>query len=329
MLGRTIGLALLALAFITLAEQARAQQGDVRGVHDPAVIKADGVFCLFSTGRGIPIRSSTDLVHWKRVGRVFEELPAWATEKVPGATTLWAPDILFFNGRYHLYYSVSTFGSNRSCIGLATSPTLDSSRANYHWTDQGVVISSAKVDPFNAIDPNVVLDSDGAPWLSFGSFFGGVQLMRLDAKSGKPTTPVEPPIRIAARPESPAIEAPFIVRHEGFYYLFVSFDFCCKGSESTYNVVVGRSERITGPYLDAQGKPLLEGGGTPVLAGAGSVRGPGHNAILEDDGRAWFLHHFYDANAKGVPTLQIRPLSWDPEQGFPRVQEPIGATPEN
>ena len=152
--------------------------------------------------------------------------------------------------------------------------------------------------------------------------------MKLDPATGKPGTPMQSPIKIAARPDSPAIEAPFIVRHDGYYYLFASFDFCCKGIESTYNVVVGRSERITGPYLDAEGREMLNGGGTQILAGAGSVRGPGHNAVLEEDsGRHWFLHHFYDANAKGVATLQVRPLIWDGVQGFPRVGEPIELIP--
>jgi arabinan endo-1,5-alpha-L-arabinosidase len=312
-----------ALAICAIVPQSRAQQGDVRRVHDPAVIQSDGVFTLFSTGPGIPIRRSSDLIHWKRDGRVFEANPAWISREVPGASSLWAPDIAFFHGRYHLYYSASTFGSNRSAIGLATSPTLDPTRHDYAWLDRGFVVRSHPDDDFNAIDPNVVVDAEGVPWLAFGSFWNGIQLVRLDPDSGLPAETPPSLIRLAARPDPHAIEAPFLVRHDNSYFLFVSFDFCCKGVKSTYHVVVGRSDHVQGPYLDRAGRPMTEGGGTLVLEGSGRVRGPGHNAVLHDGDHDWFVHHFYDAEAQGTATLQIRPLLWDSKDGFPRVGEPL------
>ncbi len=153
--------------------------------------------------------------------------------------------------------------------------------------------------------------------MSFGSFWSGIKLVRLDSASGKP---VGQPIHIAGR-NGGAIEAAFIVRHSRWFYLFVSFDICCKGIESSYKIMVGRSQKIDGPYLDFSGKKLTEGGGTLVLAGYKQVRGPGHNAVLSDNGKDYLLHHFYNADAGGRPTLQIRPLLWS-KNGWPLAGEP-------
>jgi arabinan endo-1,5-alpha-L-arabinosidase len=309
--------------FILLAVRppALAQEGAVRGVHDPCIIRAGDAFYLFSTGPGIPIRRSADLFRWERAGRVFDASPAWFAREVPGATGPWAPDIARFGGLYRLYYSVSTFGSNRSCIGLATNRALDPADPEYKWVDQGPVLRSSRRDDYNAIDPNVAFDEDGRPWLAFGSFWSGIKLTRLDPDSGKPVEPVQL-ISLAARPGSDAVEAPFLIRRRGFYYLFVSFDKCCQGVQSTYRVVVGRSPELTGPYVDRLGKPMVEGGGTTVVESAGRVRGPGHCAVLSEGGRDWLVHHFYDADNRGAQTLQIRPLRWG-EDGFPVAGEPI------
>jgi arabinan endo-1,5-alpha-L-arabinosidase len=311
------------LAALLLASRpaTHAQEGAVKRVHDPCIIKAGDSFYLFSTGPGVPIRRSPDLFRWELAGRVFDAQPAWFAREVPGATGAWAPDIARFGGEYRLYYSVSTFGSNRSCIGLATNRTLDPADPEYRWVDHGPVLRSSRRDDFNAIDPNVVLDEEGKPWLAFGSFWSGIKLTRLDADTGKPIEPVSL-LTLASRPGSDAVEAPFLVRHDGSYYLFVSFDRCCQGVRSTYYVVVGRSSKLTGPYVDRQGRPMRDGGGTTVIEGAGRVRGPGHCAVLSDGGRDWLVHHFYDADDRGVPTLQIRPLTWDAD-GFPVAGEPI------
>ena len=122
--------------------------GAIRDVHDPVIIQAEDAFYLFCTGDGIPIRKSTDLLIWSRPfpPLVFAELPAWASERIPGATNIWAPDISYYNGKYHLYYSVSTFGSNRSVIGLATNTTLSFQDGGYQWVDEGLVIESTGVE---------------------------------------------------------------------------------------------------------------------------------------------------------------------------------------
>lgn len=288
------------------------------GVHDPSLIKQGDTYVLFSTGGKIPIRRSSDLTTWQRGADALPEIPAWATEIVPEHKGCWAPDIAYFDGEYHLYYSVSTFGKNRSCIGLATNVTLDSADPGYAWKDQGEVIRSRPmIDDYNAIDPHIVLSADGQPWMSFGSFWNGIYLSRLDLTTGKPIGQL---IHIAGRNRG-AIEAPFIVRHEKFYYLFVSFDFCCKGVDSTYKIMVGRSERVEGPYVDHQGRSLVDGGGTLLLASHQNVRGPGHNAVLTDNGRDWLVHHAYDATRQGRPMLQVRPLLWS-DNGWPLAGEP-------
>jgi arabinan endo-1,5-alpha-L-arabinosidase len=302
--------------------QVLAQEGAVRGVHDPSLIKAAGVYYVFSTGSGIPIRRSRDLYHWERAGRVFEKNPEWFRQAVPGSGWIWAPDISSCDKGYRLYYSVSTFGSNRSCIGLATNATLDPGHADYRWVDHGPIVCSTREDDWNAIDPNLVRVAEGQTWLAFGSYWSGIKLLRLDPATGQPF-PGRLELRsLASRPDVHSIEAPFIVAHDGFSYLFASFDRCCRGSESTYRVMVGRSREVTGPYLDRAGRPMLEGGGTPVLSGQGRIRGPGHNAILREEDREWFVHHFYDAESRGAQTLQIRPLRWSTD-GWPVVGEPI------
>ena len=303
-------------------------EGAVLAVHDPSIIKQGDTYYLFSTGRSaserIPIRCSKDLHSWYRCGDVFSALPDWATRDVPGVKNLWAPDISFFNGKYHLYYSVSTFGSRHSAIGLATNQTLDPASAQYRWQDEGVIIQSRDYDDWNAIDPNIVLDHEGQRWLAFGSFWGGIKLRRLDSQTGRLSTSDTKLYTLAARarmPGSPgAVEAPFIVRRGAFYYLFVSFDFCCKGADSTYKIMVGRSPNVVGPYLDRTGTPMTRGGGTLLVTGAGRWRGPGHNAVLLEAGEDKIIYHAYDAE-DGRPKLRIGTLVWDAD-GWPLAALP-------
>ena len=292
-------------------------------VHDPAIIKEGDTYYVFSTGQGIPIRRSRDLVRWESVGQVFDSLPSWATAAVPGVrNSPWAPDISFFNGKYHLYYSLSTFGKNTSALGLATNTTLDPGRPGYRWVDQGKVIQSIPENQWNAIDPNVVIDHNGDAWLNWGSFWGGIKMRKLDLATGMPSRTDSTLYALAARPVERSIEAPFLVRRGEYYYLFVSYDFCCRGLESSYRVVVGRSKDVTGPYVDRYNVPMILGGSTPVLSGAGQVRGPGHNAILIEGDEYYLVHHYYDTEAQGRPRMQIRPLTWG-RDGWPHPGDPI------
>jgi arabinan endo-1,5-alpha-L-arabinosidase len=280
-------------------------------------------YYVFCTGPGIPVRSSTDRINWNPPHKALDPVPSWTATTIPGSREFyWAPDVTYFDHKWHLYYAVSTFGRNRSAIGLATNQTLDPSSPNYKWIDEGPAVQSYPTDNFNAIDPHVALDEHGHPWMTFGSFWSGIKLLQLDVKTGKPSDPNQPPISLAFRPreQSPpdAIEAPFIYRHGRSFYLFASYDFCCRGVRSTYNIRVGRASQIAGPYVDRDGVPMLNGGGTSVIAGGDRWKGPGHNCVIHDQGRDYLVYHAYDANANGLPTLRISELDWD-HDGWPVV----------
>ena len=287
--------------------QALSLSGNL-GTHDPAIIEQEDVFYLWHTGPRLFGKTSRDLRHWEAAPSALgARNPAWVAREVPGATDLWAPDVSWFGGQYHLYYSASTFGSNTSCIGHATRSSL----AAGAWADRGPVICSnhAAPDNFNAIDPNVIVDEAGTAWLVFGSFWDGIKAVELDPAGTRKGTTV---YALASRNGGP-IEAPFVVHRCSYYYLFVSFDKCCSGVDSTYNIRVGRAKQVLGPYVDRNGRKLLDGGGTPVLQGDGRFRGPGHNAIIFSDDRAFNVYHAYDARAGGNPTLRVAELTWDSE----------------
>ena len=286
--------------------------------HDPAIIKQDSVWYLFTTGTGIAMERSTNGTHWENVGSVFSPQPEWNREVIPlNDGNLWAPDIVYHQDEYYLYYSVSSFGSNTSAIGLAANATLDPADPNYAWVDKGIVIQSTSTNNYNAIDPNVAPDRDGNLWLSFGSFWSGIKLIRLDPETMKPAADATLH-SIAFKPGNTAMEAPFIVERNGYYYLFVSHEYCCRGVDSTYRIVAGRSSAITGPYVDREGKPMMEGGGMLIDMGDDRWKGRGHNAVFQQGHSAILVNHAYDKQYAGWPTLQIRPLYWDAD-GWPTL----------
>jgi arabinan endo-1,5-alpha-L-arabinosidase len=288
------------------------------GTHDPSAIVAGGRIYEFQTGSRLPTKTSTNLTAWSAGSAVFSANPAWIADQVPGATDLWAPDISFFGGTYHLYYAASTFGSNHSCIGHATRDALDSGS----WTDHGSVVCSnagSAHDDWNAIDPNVVLDDDGVPWLAFGSFWGGLKMVKLDQTGARADSTL---YAIAARPNAGgALEAPYVFKRCGTYYLFMSWDKCCQGVDSTYNIRVGRASKVTGPYVDKAGVALMQGGGTLVTAGDDRWKGPGHNAIIAWSDRTYNVHHAYDAQNNGNSFLRITEVAWD-DDGWPVSSAP-------
>jgi arabinan endo-1,5-alpha-L-arabinosidase len=328
-------LIVVAAAAFCQSPQSFTLSGDYQHTHDPSIAREGDTYYVFATGLApgggqFAIRCSHNLTDWKLCGQVFNEIPAWIRAASPRTRELWAPDISFFHGKFHLYYAYSAFGVNTSGIALATNETLDPTSPQYAWKDEGLVLKSTETDNFNAIDPNIVLDETGQPWLSFGSFWSGIKMRRIDAVTGKPdaadptlyslASRVPPENAEPARPGLPpdweAIEAPFIVRHGPNYYLFVSFDLCCRGTKSTYRVMVGRSERVTGPYLDADGKPMLQGGGTELLKGNSRWLGPGGESVLKRPDGDIIVFHAYDA-VTGKPALQISTLVW--ADGWPHA----------
>ncbi len=328
--------------------------GDYQGTHDPSIIQEGKTYYVFATGAAfspeastpspadataspaarpaivgqLPIRCSQDLIHWKRCGQVFSAIPDWIQKKSPRTKELWAPDISYFDGLYHLYYAYSVFGKNTSGIALATSPTLDNSSPSYKWEDRGLVLESTAQSDYNAIDPNLALDEGGGAWLAFGSFWSGIKMRRLDPATGKLSSADTTTYSLASRkkpegeplaspglpPDSQAIEAPFILHHAGYYYLFVSWDLCCRGTKSTYRGMVGRSRKITGPYVDENGIAMLKGGGKAVLTANSAWVGPGGQSLLKLPHREIIVFHAYDAHS-GRPALQISTLAW--RSGWP------------
>jgi arabinan endo-1,5-alpha-L-arabinosidase len=269
---RVLKLALASTALLiaagTVQQVTRAQEsgprvfnlsGDYFGTHDPSIIKAGDTWYVFATGLAphghMAIRCSHDLQTWKLCGQVFTEIPDWIQKDSPGTKELWAPDISYFNDEYHLYYAYSLFGKNTSGIALATNRTIDPDSPDYKWVDQGLVLRSGAGDDFNAIDPILVTDEPGKAWL--------YKMRRIDRATGKLSTDDTHLYALATRehplgaaegtPELPAnweaVEAPFIIHHGDYFYLFVSWDLCCRGTKSTYRTMVGRSPAVTGPYL--------------------------------------------------------------------------------
>jgi len=288
-------------------------------VHDPSTILQSGdEYWIFHTGRGVSSARSTNLIHWQRGPRIFTNAPAWVADVVPENRRMhyWAPDAIRVGNRYLVYYSVSSFGKNTSAIALTTNPTLDPDDPAYKWTDQGVVIQSNPTVDYNAIDPAMFQDEDGSLWMSFGSFWGGIKMIELDPASGKRIAPDSPVYGLA---HSDSIEAPFIYRHGDHYYLFVNWGFCCRGEKSTYEIRVGRSAKVTGPYLDMEGRDLLLSGGTLFLGKDGAMIGPGHAGILREGEQYQFGYHFYDGTRRGASTYAIRPLRWE-EDGWPTIR---------
>lgn len=295
---------------------------DTTQAHDPVIIKEDDKYYVFSTGWGINVYSSDNLRDWRFESPVFMNPPKWAMDSVPGYRGhTWAPDITYHKGRYLIYYSVSTFGKNRSAIGVASNKTLNPESPNFEWIDHGALIVSTPGKTYwNAIDGNFILDDNGNPYLSFGSFWGGIMLAKLSDDGLSLVQTYGDFVNISTRKlNNNAVEAPFIFKKDDWYYLFVSYDFCCKGAESTYKVVVGRSKNVDGEYFDKESNSLLNGGGTLVVQGNEKYAGVGHNAVAKIDGVDYLVFHAYDMTRKGTSYLRILQITW--EDGWPIVTE--------
>jgi arabinan endo-1,5-alpha-L-arabinosidase len=305
--------------------------GYLTGLHDPVIIREADTYHVFGSGgwQGEPSiswRTSRDLREWINNGSVFKAIPEWAMRAIPNAKSMWAPDISYFDGRYHLYYAVSTGGSMRSVIGLATNRTLDKSSQNYRWEDQGLVIETFEGGTFNAIDANLGLDFQGDTWLAFGSYWSGLKLIRIDRATGKRPPGDDVIHSIAYRPapeggDNP-VEGAFIFTRGDYYYLFASYDYCCKGLASNYYIAVGRSKSITGPYLGRDGKSMMDGYGTAVIVerpwASTRWRGPGHCGLMHDGQRDLIVYHAYDAEKKAAPTLRLAEIRWSAD-GWPGI----------
>lgn len=303
--------------------------GDLTPIHDPVIIREGDTYHVFGSGGwskrpSVTWRVSKDLANWRDNGDPFDAVPTWAKAAIPKAESMWAPDISYVDGRFRLYYAVSTGGSMRSAIGFATTKTLDRNSPDYGWTDHGMVVETFEGGTYNAIDANFVIDAEGNHWLAFGSYWSGLKLIPLDKTTGKPRPGDKTIHSIAYRPaptggDNP-IEGAFIVQRYGWYYLFASYDYCCKKEASNYYVAVGRSRQVTGPYVGRDGKAMMDGYGTAVIVerpwASSRWRGPGHCGLYHDGDRDLIVYHAYDTEHGSVPTLRIAELSWSTD-GWP------------
>lgn len=359
----------LAISFSSaaFAQWNRSQPTDNPDAHDPVMACENGKYYLFGTGMGVSVMSSDDMKTWKMEKPVFQAIyqptppgtpegrfvprvldrgnstiPGWALDSIRNYSGhTWAPDISYHDGKWLLYYSCSSFGKNGSGIGLATNKSLDPASPDFKWEDQGpVIISHQHVNNYNCIDPNLIVDDKGTPWLTFGSFWDGIQLVKLkkdyQTLDGQPKTisrrigrkitldeidniehyTIEGNDTIEAGEN--AVEAPFIIKNGKYYYLFVSFDYCCRGEKSTYRTVVGRSKKVEGPYVDSKGVPMAKGGGDTIIGPNDEFFGAGHNSAYKFGEQWYFVSHAYVKAENGRAKLLIRKMSF--QNGWPVLE---------
>jgi arabinan endo-1,5-alpha-L-arabinosidase len=302
--------ALLLSPLAALAVGPGTVTGDT-SVHDPSMVKrSDGRYYVY--GSHNVTLTSTNRIAFSDAGATFSSIPSWVyTYNSDG--DIWAPDVSYRDGKYLMYYTASSFGSNKSAIALASSTT----GAPGSWTNQGIVYSSTTSDDYNAIDGNLVVDASNRWWLAFGSYWSGIKLIQIDPSTGKQLASNTSRYNLATRASPGAVEAPFIYRANGWYYLFVSFDACCQGAASTYKIAVGRASQITGPYLDKSGVDMRSGGGSVIHSSQGSMHGPGGQSVINDADGDIIVYHYYDD--AGTPRLGINRLGYD-SSGWPVVQ---------
>jgi arabinan endo-1,5-alpha-L-arabinosidase len=298
--------------------------GDTAPVLDPSIIRSDSAYYAFSTDVGgssssghLPMRCSTDEVNWTLCGSVFPgSLPAWIRKAAPSAVGLWAPDISYFNGDYHVYYCASSLHSQQSVIGLATNTTLNPADPNYRWTDRGPILASHPGDDFNALDPNIFVDQDGSIWLTYGSYWTGIKQRQIDPSTGLLLPGGAAEYALAQRPGVPSdpIEGASLVHHGNYYYLFVSVDFCCEQNPSTnsYKQAVGRSSSPHGPFVDQAGTPMLSGGGTVLLKGNAKWSAPGGGSVYvsKDGSESLICFHAHNRERDLTPFQWVARLEW-------------------
>lgn len=280
-----------------------------RDAPDPTVIRAeDGTFYAYATWRdkNIPVYKSTNMVNWEYQGGVFAagEVPQF----VPKAA-IWAPDINYIEGKYVLYFSMSTWGGEwDACIGRAVS---DSPIGPFR--DAKMLFQGKHIGVQNSIDP-VVFQEDGRKYLAWGSFHG-IYLTEL-TEDGLEVDDIHNLTRIAGT----AYEGTYIHKRGDYYYLFASTGSCCEGLKSTYHTVVGRSKSLYGPYVDKNGRRMLDNRHEILLSGDDNVKGTGHDSqiITDDKGQDWIFYHVYDVKAPNAGRkMYMDRVTW--VDGWPQI----------
>ena len=264
-------------------------------IHDPSTImECDGKYYTFGTGG---------------VGLISEDGWTWNGGGVrPGGGA--APDAIKIGDRYLIAYSATGGGLGGGHAGRVLTmwnKTLDPNSPDFAYTEPIEVAHSLDDEDCDAIDAGLLLDpTTGRLWLTYGTYFGFIRIVELDPKTGKRVEGNEP-VDIAID-----CEATDLMYRNGWYYLLGTHGTCCDGPNSTYNIVVGRSRNVTGPYLDNMGRDMLKGGGKMVIAAGDRKTGPGHfGRYIEDDGvEKMSFHYEADFDQGGRSVLAIRPLLW-------------------
>ncbi len=264
-------------------------------IHDPStIVKCDGKYYTFGTGRG---------------GLISDDGWTWRSGAVrPGGGA--APDAIKIGDRYLVAYSATGGGLGGGHAGQVLTmwnKTLDPDSPDFKFTEPVEVARSLDDEDCDAIDAGLLLDpTTGRLWLSYGTYFGFIRIVELDPATGKRVEGNEP-VDVAID-----CEATDLIYRDGWYYLLGTHGTCCDGPNSTYNIVVGRSRNVTGPYLDNIGRDMLKGGGKMVIAAGDRNTGPGHfGRYIEDDGvEKMSFHYEADFDRGGRSVLAIRPLLW-------------------
>ena len=287
----------LLAAILFVGHQAYALDGQIQ-IHDPStIVRCDGKLYTYGTGGS---------------SLVSEDGWTWSRGAAPSRRGM-APDVIHVGDRYFMYVARNVGAQPRADINLIWSKSLDPNSPDYKWEEGGVVASSDGAEDCNAIDPGALLDpNDGRLWLVYGSYFGYIRLVELNPKTGQRLNLNDRPVDLAIN-----CEASILVHHDGWYYLLATHGSCCRGAESGYNIRMGRSLKVTGPYLDHTGLDMVKGGGT-LFAGSSSRHvGPGHFGLLDlgDGVEKFSCHYEADLDRGGASVLDIRPLLW--KDGWP------------
>ncbi|PWJ36875.1 family 43 glycosylhydrolase [Fibrobacter succinogenes] len=281
--------------------------------HDPSMIRFEDGYALMSTNNNLQLWTSEDAYTWRDHKSTVSKIPQWAYTYAPTTEGIWAPDIYYMNGEYRVYYCVSVFGKRTSAIGYQSTKSIMPGTTGYGWTDHGHVFHTVASDKYNAIDADVVRDTEGNYWMAFGSFGLGIQLIKLDAKTGYQASDDKTVYNIARRTSKAsngAEEGPSLIEHGGQYFLFTAWDICCQQGanieQTTYKTAYGRADKVTGPYKDRAGYDMANGGGTILMERYGRYVGPGGGEAFQDLNRVRFVHHYYDLNGDKYNHIHIR-----------------------
>ena len=290
-------------AVFTLTSLVFALDGQIE-IHDPSTImRCGGKYYVFGTGGS---------------SLVSDDGWTWSRGVAPGRRGM-APDIIHIGDRYYMYVAANIGAQPKAAINLISSKTLDPNSPDYKWEEGGVVVASNGIEDCNAIDPGVFLDpTDGRLWLIYGSYFGYIRLVELDPRTGKRLDPSGQPRNIAIN-----CEASSLMYHDGWYYLLATHGSCCRGADSGYNIRVGRSRKVIGPFVDHMGIDMIKGGGKLFVGSGGRVVGPGHFSLLDmgDGVQKFSCHYEADLDRGGASVLNIRPLLW--KDGWPVAGENV------